>query len=85
MNTNKAQLILARTCAHCGRQRHFNGDGIDAFQLMHMDAQPCNHCGQLGAAVTMTSYEGPPQFDLEALPASIRSPAASRADSSGAE
>ena len=70
MNTNKALLILALTCAHCGRQRYFNGDGIDAFQLMHVDAQPCTRCGQLGAAVMMTSLERPLQLDLEALPAS---------------
>lgn len=85
MNTNKALLILALTCAHCGRQRYFNGDGIDASQLMHVNAQACNHCGQLGATVIMTSYESPLQFDLEALPASIRSPLTSRSNSSAAE
>jgi hypothetical protein len=70
--------VIDLTCAHCGRQRHFNGGGIDAFQLMYVDAQLCNHCGKLGATVTMTSYERPLQFDLEALPASIRSPVTSR-------
>lgn len=68
MDTNKAQLILALTCAHCGRQRHFSGDGIDVFRLMYMDAQTCNRCGKLGASLTMTSCNNPPRFDLEALP-----------------
>jgi hypothetical protein len=85
MNTNKALLILALTCAHCGRQRYFNGDGIDAFQLMHVNAQPCNHCGQWGAAVIMISNGSPLPFDLEALPTSIRSPVMSRSKSSAAE
>lgn len=85
MNTKKALLILALTCAHCGRQRYFNGDGIDAFQLMHVYAQPCNHCDQLGTAVIMISRENPLQLDLEALPASMRSPVASRSKSSAAE
>ena len=73
MNTNKASLILALTCAHCGRQRHFNGAGIDAFQLMYLDAQVCNRCGKRGAILTMTSRESPLRFDLEALPASHQS------------
>lgn len=76
--------VIDITCAHCGRQRHFKAEGIDTFQLMYVDAQRCNHCGKLGAAVTMTSYESPLQFDLEALPASIWSPVTSRPSPSDA-
>lgn len=68
MNTHKTQLVLALTCAHCGRQRHFSGDRIDVFLLMYMDAQTCNRCGKLGATLTMTSCKSPLRFELETLP-----------------
>lgn len=68
MKTSKAQLILALTCAHCGRQRHFTGEEIDVFQLMYVDAQTCDHCCKPGATLTITSHQSPVQLELEALP-----------------
>lgn len=59
--------VVDVTCSHCGRQRHFDGDGITPRQLALIASQRCKHCEGLGAAVVLTSYEGNPPFKLERL------------------
>jgi len=53
---------------HCGRQRHFDGAGIDPQKLLLLDALVCNHFGQGGNTVAIIPYESPLPFALEPLP-----------------